>query len=274
MAVVLTNYTLGDVKTEVRTLIGDAESLSLSWSNESVNAAINWAVEHYFRITGKSYTEAELTKSGTTFPLPNSYIYVKRAGYNPSGGTNTWLLQSTIDQETNKNPDWQTLVGTPKRWVLFDGNKLRLTPNPSTGTCVIGYAEEPMTMADERTITAITQASSGVVTSANHNFSVGRKVQFVGITTMIQLNNQIGTITATTTNTFTVDITTTSYTAFGSGTGYAADPIDTRIPVPYQRFLKYAAASWLLQIDGDTQDMQTAANYLAMFSEIIKDDIL
>lgn len=202
MPVVLTNYTLGDVKTEVRTLIGDAESLSLSWSNESVNAAINWAVEHYFRITGKSYTEAELTKSGTTFPLPNSYIYVKRAGYKPSGGTNTWLLQSTIDQETNKNPDWQTLVGTPKRWVLFDGNKVRLTPNPSTGTCVIGYAEEPVSLITD------------------------------------------------------------------------ADPIDTRIPVPYQRFLKYAAASWLLQIDGDTQDMQTAANYLAMFSEIIKDDIL
>lgn len=202
MAVTLTNYTLADVKSEVRILVGDVESLSLSWDDATVTASINWAVEHFFKLTGKSYTEAELTKSGTTFPLPNSYIYVKRAGYKPTGGTNTWLLQSTVDQETNKNPNWQTLVGTPKRWVMFDGNKILLTPNPSTGTCVIGYAEEPVSLVND--------------------------------------NN----------------------------------PIDSRIPVPYQRFLKYAAAAWLLQIDGDTQDAATAVAYLTMFAEFIKDDVL
>ena len=202
MAVTLTNYTLADVQSEVRILVGDVESLSLSWDDATVTASINWAVEHFFKLTGKSYTEAELTKSGTTFPLPNSYIYVKRAGYKPTGGTNTWLLQSTVDQETNKNPNWQTLVGTPKRWVMFDGNKVLLTPNPSTGTCVIGYAEEPVSLVNDN------------------------------------------------------------------------DAIDSRIPVPYQRFLKYAAAAWLLQIDGDTQDAATAVAYLTMFAEFIKDDIL
>jgi len=202
MPVTLTNYTLADVKSEVRILVGDVESLSLSWDDATVTASINWAVEHFFKLTGKSYTEAELTKSGTTFPLPNSYIYVKRAGYKPTGGTNTWLLQSTVDQETNKNPNWQTLVGTPKRWVMFDGNKVLLTPNPSTGTCVIGYAEEPVSLVNDN------------------------------------------------------------------------DAIDSRIPVPYQRFLKYAAAAWLLQIDGDTQDAATAVAYLTMFAEFIKDDIL
>jgi hypothetical protein len=202
MSVTLTNYTLADVKSEVRILVGDVESLSLSWDDATVTASINWAVEHFFKLTGKSYTEAELTKSGTTFPLPNSYIYVKRAGYKPTGGTNTWLLQSTVDQETNKNPNWQTLVGTPKRWVMFDGNKVLLTPNPSTGTCVIGYAEEPVSLVNDN------------------------------------------------------------------------DAIDSRIPVPYQRFLKYAAAAWLLQIDGDTQDAATAVAYLTMFAEFIKDDIL
>lgn len=202
MPVTLTNYTLADVKSEVRILVGDVESLSLSWDDATVTASINWAVEHFFKLTGKSYTEAELTKSGTTFPLPNSYIYVKRAGYKPTGGTNTWLLQSTVDQETNKNPNWQTLVGTPKRWVMFDGNKILLTPNPSTGTCVIGYAEEPVSLVNDN------------------------------------------------------------------------DAIDSRIPVPYQRFLKYAAAAWLLQIDGDTQDAATAVAYLTMFAEFIKDDIL
>jgi hypothetical protein len=199
MAVTLTPMTLGEIKTEVRTLVGDAASLSTAFSDQTVIASINFAVEHFFKATGKSYTEAELTKSGSTFPLPNSYIMVARAGYKPTGGSNTWLLNTTIGEETNRNPDWQTLVGTPKRWMIFDGAKIRLTPNPTSGTCVIGYVEEPTNMVND------------------------------------------------------------------------ADVVDSRIPVPYQRFLKYAAAAWLFEIDGDTQDMALAANHFALFTEFIKE---
>lgn len=198
-AVVLTNYTLAQVRDEVRTLIGDAPALATAFSDASCNAAINFAVMHYFRLTGKSYTENTLSKSGDTFPLPNSYIEVNRAGYTPVAGVNTWLLQTTISEETNRNPDWETLVGTPKRWMMFSGNKVRLTPNPATGTCVIGYVEEPANLTTD--------------------------------------NQQV----------------------------------DSRIPVPHQRHLKYAAAYWLLQIDGDTQDMQTSAAFISQFAELIKD---
>lgn len=198
-AVTLTNYTLVQVRNELRTLIGDSESLAVAFSNDSCNAAINFAVMQYFRVTGKSYVENELTKSGDTFPLPNSYIEVNRAGYKPSGGTNTWLLNTTVPEETNKNPDWENTVGTPKRWMMFSGNKVRLTPNPSTGTCIIGYVEEPANLTGD------------------------------------------------------------------------SDPIDSRIPVPHQRHLKYAAAYWLLQIDGDTQDMQTSIAFIQQFTELIKD---
>ena len=198
-AVVLSNYTLAQVRDEVRTLIGDAPSLATAFSDASCNAAINFAVMHYFRITGKSYVENTLTKAGDTYPSPNSYIEVNRAGYTPVGGANTWLLQTNIQEETNRNPDWETLVGTPKRWMMFSGNKVRLTPNPPTGTCVIGYTEEPTNLSADN------------------------------------------------------------------------DQVDSRIPVPHQRHLKYAAAYWLLQIDGDTQDMQTAMAFIQQFTELIKD---
>jgi len=88
---------------------------------------------------------------------------------------------------------------------------------------------------------------------------------------MTELNNQIATITATTTNTFTIDINTTSYTAFGSGTGYAYDMVDPRVPITHQRFLKYAAAYWLLLIDGDMQNFQAAGAFMQQFNELIKE---
>ena len=215
----LTPQTLESLRTDLRLIVGDNESLSTSYSDSTMNQALNFSVQHYLLVTGRSYIQNTLTLTSGEATLPSAYIQVGRVGH---GSPNSWLLQSSVTEETNKNPLWESLVGNPKR-------------------C---------------TITAITQASSGVVTSANHNFSVGRKVQFGGITTMTQLNNQIGTITATTTNTFTVDINTTSYTAFGSGTGYAYDLVDPRVPITHQRFLKYAAAYWLLLIDGDTQSFQ------------------
>jgi hypothetical protein len=88
---------------------------------------------------------------------------------------------------------------------------------------------------------------------------------------MTQLNNQIATITATTTNTFTIDINTTSYTAFSSGTGYAYDLVDPRVNITHQRSLKYAAAYWLLMIDGDTNNFQSAGVFMQQFTELIKE---
>jgi len=113
-AVVLSNYTLAQVRDEVRTLIGDAPALATAFSDASCNAAINFAVMHYFRITGKSYVENTLTKSGDTFPLPNSYIEVNRAGYTPVGGANTWLLQTNIQEETNRKPRLGNACRNPK----------------------------------------------------------------------------------------------------------------------------------------------------------------
>lgn len=264
----LTPQTLESLRTDLRLIVGDNESLSTSYSDSTMNQALNFSVQHYLLVTGRSYVQNTLTLTSGEATLPSAYIQVGRVGH---GSPNSWLLQSSVTEETNKNPLWESLVGNPKRWVMFDGQTIRVTPVPSNGTLVLGYVEEPTAMADKRTITAITQASSGVVTSANHNFSVGRKVQFGGITTMTQLNNQIGTITATTTNTFTVDINTTSYTAFGSGTGYAYDMVDPRVPITHQRFLKYAAAYWLLLIDGDTQSFQGAAAFMQQFMELIKE---
>lgn len=264
----LVPQTLESLRTDLRLLVGDSESLSTSYSDSTMNQALNFAVQHYLFVTGKSYIQNSVALTSGEATLPSAYIQVGRVGH---GSPNKWLLQTTVVEETNKNPLWESVTGTPKRWMMFDGKTVRVTPIPSNGTVTLGYVEEPTPMSDKRTISGITKATSGVVTSNNHGFSVGRKVQFGSITTMTELNNKIATITATTTNTFTIDIDTTSYTAFGSGTGYAYDMVDPRVPITHQRFLKYAAAYWLLLIDGDMQNFQAAGAFMQQFNELIKE---
>ena len=82
-----------------------------------------------------------------------------------------------------------------------------------------------------RLITGITQAAQAVITlSVTHGYAVGEKVQIlVGVDYgMTQINGKVGKIVAinTTTNTITVDINTTGFTAF-------AFPGDSTYPLTF-----------------------------------------
>jgi hypothetical protein len=47
------------------------------------------------------------------------------------------------------------------------------------------------------------------------------------------------------------------------------DTVDARIPDPHNEFLKYAAASWLLSLDGDGQSLQLAEAFMQKFNQLI-----
>lgn len=75
------------------------------------------------------------------------------------------------------------------------------------------------------TITAITNANPAQVTTATaHGYSTGYNVRIVfpfpyaSSFGMVQINEQVGTITVTGSNTFTINIDTTGYNAFTVGT--------------------------------------------------------
>lgn len=69
-------------------------------------------------------------------------------------------------------------------------------------------------------VTNITQASSGVVTSANHPFLNGDVVSFQAMQGMVQINGVSGTVSGVTTNTFVVAINTSGFGAYTAG-GFA-----------------------------------------------------
>lgn len=103
----------------------------------------------------------------------------------------------------------------------------------SVGTAgvVRKISTDPMFYPRNRYITNITQAASAVVTlSVTHGYVVGEKV-FFSVSTpfgMTQINGKYGEITAinTTTNTITVNIDTTGYTAW-------AWPATTAVPFTF-----------------------------------------
>jgi len=87
------------------------------------------------------------------------------------------------------------------------------------GTC---YANTTGTLGDYGSITGLTQADPGVVTSAAHGLSSGDKVVLSAVVGMTEVNHNEYTVGVTTTDTFQLLATDTSgYTAYSSG-GYWA----------------------------------------------------
>lgn len=74
-----------------------------------------------------------------------------------------------------------------------------------------------LTPDSSATISAITQANPGVVTANSHGFSNGDKIYIENVLGMTQVNGQVFTIGGVTTNTFTLGVDTTTYSAYSSG---------------------------------------------------------
>jgi uncharacterized protein (TIGR02217 family) len=120
--------------------------------------------------------------------------------------------------------------GTP----LSIGEPVRTIFKPVTGSVkvAIGSLEQTITTMwtvssttgrvtfaanKTRSVTAITKASSAVVTVGSHTFVEGESVHFTGVVGMTEINGLRGTITAKDATTITVNINSTAFTTYTSG---------------------------------------------------------
>ncbi|MEK9811170.1 MAG: ubiquitin-activating E1 FCCH domain-containing protein, partial [Candidatus Nanopelagicales bacterium] len=118
--------------------------------------------------------------------------------------------------------------------VKFSNTYTRLIPFQfkTSDTYILEFGQEYMRVyrnglqvlvGSPKTITAITQASPGVLTSNSHGLSDGEEIYIDSVGGMVELNNRNFKVANATTNTFTLqdlfgnDIDTTGYTAFTSG---------------------------------------------------------
>ena len=85
------------------------------------------------------------------------------------------------------------------------------------------YKDNGAVLESNKTITGITQANPGVVTSTSHGFSNGDTVVITGVVGMTQVNGKRFKVASVAANTFAlqdidgVNVNTTSYTAYTSG---------------------------------------------------------
>lgn len=206
MADNISRMSLKELSEEVRTLVGDNEDISNTWSNSDIVKSLNFAMQLYCKLTKCSYVEEafNLNSDGVTTTFPNDYISIERVAHGTLQ-TKRFLLQSELKAETSKDPDWQQkTAGNPRVWFFAGGKTIKLLPKPQqTLSCVIGYIKEP--------------------------------VQFLNST--------------------------------------AVQYVDVTIPNSAHKYLKYAAAHWLLSIDGDQKTVQEGAFWLDTFNKFISGEI-
>lgn len=92
----ITAQTITTLFNDTRTLVGDSPSVSNSWTDDQIIAAINFAVQHYCKVTNVTYLESTIAlNSNGIFSVPTDYIAILRAGYAGQGATYKWLLNSS-----------------------------------------------------------------------------------------------------------------------------------------------------------------------------------
>jgi hypothetical protein len=108
----------------------------------------------------------------------------------------------------------------------YEPRKLTRTSDTSWSLTTFTRTSDPF--LDKKTITGITQANPGVVTSASHGYSDGDQIIIEDVGGMTEINGVPVIVAGATTNTFELtdidgnDIDTTGFTAYTSG-GYASD---------------------------------------------------
>lgn len=133
------------------------------------------------------------------------------------GGDKTGVYLSAIDKDSLADYSFTSAedVGTGDGADDTFSGTLAFKASNSKATC--HYVRIASATSALVSITAITQAASGVVTASGHGLAVGDVVVFQGIVGMTQLNKRIAVVTAVNGTAFTIDINTTGFTAYSSG---------------------------------------------------------
>ena len=243
---------LSQIRYWTQYLVGDPQ-LS-TYSLQMYTDATDFAMKDYAAKTGATYSEtASIPDSGGFIALPLDYIRPIRVYYSVGGTTQTELIESTFSFEDLKSNVWQNLTQTaatfpPRRWAQWSGAKIRLTPIPTSTAylATIGYVQKPASISE-------TPTTAG-------SFVYGKSYQIATI------GGTDFTLVGATASTIGVNFIATGV---GTGAGTVMDVVDLRIPESHNEYLKYAAASWLLQLDGDGQDLKTADGHMQKFNSLI-----
>lgn len=125
-----------------------------------------------------------------------------------------YTLAQCDDLDYTQNND--VMVFTHK-----DFEPYKLTRTAADNFTFVTFARKldpfPLTYSASKVITAITQATNAQVSVAAHGYVVGDRVRILAVVGMTQINTYVArVVTVPTAGTFTIDVDTTLFTAYGS----------------------------------------------------------
>lgn len=182
-----------------------------------------------------------------------SIYRVDNAGGGSAGAAVVGGSGNTVQQVTNTRYDW-VQFGTGSAEILY------LVNGADSPLLFDGTTWWPITAPISATVTAITQASSAVVTvntvSGSNPFAIGNTVGLTGVVGMTQINN----VNATVTNiggssgawTITINVNSAAFSAYVSG-GTLSSPFPYALtggPTPLtslSQVIRYKSRLWFVQ---------------------------
>lgn len=149
-------------------------------------------------------------------------------GQSDSGGTQAVVesVAAIPSSDGTRDEVWiivkRYINGTTKRYVEYINKIFESGDRPENAK----FLDCSLTYDSPKTITGITKANPGVVTSAGHGFSNGDSVLISEVSGMTEVNGFSFTIANVTANTFELGVDTSSYGTYISG-GYVRKKVST-----------------------------------------------
>lgn len=204
------------------------------WAMDDMSISPQPTIEDGYKPAGPTLTPSAVSGYGVTFTASSAVFLqgdVDRQIINlTTGGYGTAVITS-VTSSTVAICD--ILEAFPSTAAIASGNwKLDLSPvcdlevdsSQVGSTCTVSAKQLAGTQGTPATITAITAATPGVVTtSAAHGFANGDRVVIKNVKGMTQLNGNIYTVGGATSTTFQLkddnnnNLNTTNYTTYASG---------------------------------------------------------
>lgn len=226
-----------------------------SWSNRHAAEIVQTANGNEYRRLRHPYVEAMMEID--LVKLRDAMLsQIVEFNHKTNGSYRAFRVKHPIDYSTNN------YVGVPSaydqrmqkistgvyqlmRWYgdsLDDQCARRRIRKPVVGSVLVGVNGEPYSSSlysldnttgivtfnanKSGTISAITKATSAVITIGTHTILVGESVYITGVLGMTQINDQRAIVIAKTTSTITVDINSTAYSTYTSGGTVNTQPND------------------------------------------------
>lgn len=154
-----------------------------------------------------------------SYDINGNFGWVLNGGMTPLEVTTPWSLAESKEIAFRKSytQNFDVMIITHE-----DHEPRKLIRNAANDFTLRVYARKddpfPLTWAATKVITAVTQATTAQVTVVAHGYSVGDRVKIAAIVGMTELNGWTAAVLTTpTADTFTIDVDTTTYTAYSSG---------------------------------------------------------